>query len=64
MPYDLFISYSLKDNQTDRVPKLKNLIENDNLEFAKEELDSFSDQEEIKGMDDLKGTSFRNTKIV
>jgi hypothetical protein len=35
MPYDLFISYSRKDNVNNRVAKLKSKIENDYLEFAK-----------------------------
>jgi tetratricopeptide (TPR) repeat protein len=52
MPYDLFISYSRKDNLTNRVTELKNHIETDYLEFAKEPLNCFFDQEEIKGMDD------------
>ena len=53
MPYDLFISYSRKDNLTNRVTELKSQIEADYLEFTKgEELNCFFDQEEIKGMDD------------
>ncbi len=53
MPYDLFISYSRKDNLTNRVTELKHQIEADYLEFTKgEELNCFFDQEEIKGMDD------------
>jgi hypothetical protein len=52
MPYDLFISYSRKDNLTNRVTELKNQIETDYLEFTKEPLNCFFDLEEIKGMDD------------
>lgn len=52
MPYDLFISYSRRDNENNRVTELKNQIENDYLEFAKEPLNCFFDQEKIKGMDD------------
>lgn len=52
MPYDLFISYSRKDNVNNRVTELKNQIEADYLEFTKEELNCFFDQDEIKGMDD------------
>jgi tetratricopeptide (TPR) repeat protein len=52
MPYDLFISYSRKDNANNRVTELKNQIETDYLEFAKEPLNCFFDQKEIKGMDD------------
>lgn len=52
MPFDLFISYSRKDNLNNRVTELKNQIEADYLEFTKEPLNCFFDQEEIKGMDD------------
>lgn len=52
MPYDLFISYSRRDNLTDRVTELKSQIEADYLEFTTEPLNCFFDQEEIKGMDD------------
>lgn len=52
MPYDLFISYSRRDNVNNRVTELKNQIEADYLEFVKEPLNCFFDQEEIKGMDD------------
>ena len=51
MPYDLFISYSRRDNVNNRVTELKEQIENDYLKFAKEPLNCFFDQEEIKGMD-------------
>jgi len=64
MPYDLFISYSRKDNVNNRVTELKNQIETDYLEFAKEPLNCFFDQEEIKGMDDLKRNSFIKIKIL
>jgi hypothetical protein len=47
MPYDLFISYSRKDNVNNRVTELKNQIETDYLEFTKEPLNCFFDQEEI-----------------
>jgi tetratricopeptide (TPR) repeat protein len=54
MHYDLFISYSRKDNSNNRVTELKEKIESEYLEFAKEELKCFFDKEEIKGMDDWK----------
>lgn len=54
MQYDLFISYSRKDNVNYRVTELKEKIETEYLEFAKEELKCFFDKEEIKGMDDWK----------
>jgi hypothetical protein len=52
MPHDLFISYSRRDNANNRVTDLKTQIESDYLEFAKEPLNCFFDQEEIKRMDD------------
>lgn len=52
MPYDLFITYSRRDNENNRVTELKEQIEKDYLEFEKEPLNWFFDQEEIKGMDD------------
>ena len=54
MPYDLFISYSRKDNANNRVTELKEKIEFEYLEFAKEELKCFFDKDEITGMDDWK----------
>ena len=51
MPYDLFIIYSRRDNVNNRVTELKNQIESDYLEFAKEPLNCFFDQDEIKGME-------------
>jgi tetratricopeptide (TPR) repeat protein len=54
MQYDLFISYSRKDNLTGRVTALKEKIEADYLAFANEELTCFFDKEEIFGMEDWK----------
>lgn len=54
MQYDLFISYSRKDNLTDRVTELKEKIEADYLIFANEELKCFFDKDEIKGMEEWK----------
>jgi len=54
MQYDLFISYSRKDNLTGRVTELKEKIEAEYLEFAKEELKCFFDKDEITGMEDWK----------
>jgi hypothetical protein len=51
MPYDLFISYSRKNNLTNRVTELKEKIEVEYLEFAKEELKCFFDKDEIKEME-------------
>jgi hypothetical protein len=42
MPYDLFISYSRRNNANNRVTELKTQIESDYLEFAKEPLTIFN----------------------
>jgi len=47
MQYDHFISYFRKHIDNNRVTELKNQIESDYLEFAKEPLNCFFDQEEI-----------------
>lgn len=52
MPYDLFISYSRKDNSKKRVTQLKKKIESDYNNFSGEKLKCFFDTEEIKSMDD------------
>lgn len=52
MKYDLFISYSREDNLTGRITELKNEIEREYFNFAREELKCFFDKHEIKGMDD------------
>lgn len=52
MKYDIFISYSRKDNENGRITELKNQIEKDYFEFTKEKLNVFFDLEEIKGMED------------
>jgi tetratricopeptide (TPR) repeat protein len=52
MQYDLFISYSRKDNAANRVTELKEKIEADYLAFANEELKCFFDKYEIQGMED------------
>jgi tetratricopeptide (TPR) repeat protein len=52
MPYDLFISYSRRDNTLGRVTQLIDLIRDDFLLFAGRPLDVFFDLNEIQGMDD------------
>jgi hypothetical protein len=52
MPYDIFISYSRRDNKGGRITELKQRIEADYRKFAKEELRCFFDMEDILGMDD------------
>jgi len=52
MPYDLFISYSRRDNQQSRITELKEQIEADYREFSGEELNCFFDVSEINAMVD------------
>ncbi len=52
MPYDLFVSYSRKDNQHGRVSELIAQIESDYRQFAGEDLRCFFDLSEINAMDD------------
>src|ERR1043166_1076121 len=52
MPYDLFISYSRRDNTLARVTRLINQIKADFLSCAGRPLDVFFDLKEIQGMDD------------
>ncbi len=52
MAYDLFISYSRRDNTTGRITEFKQQIEADYREFACENLRCFFDIEDIDGMDD------------
>jgi tetratricopeptide (TPR) repeat protein len=52
MPYDLFISYSRRDDKNGRVHALKEQIELDYRSFAKEELRCFFDLKDIASMDD------------
>ena len=48
MPYDLFISYSRRDNASGRITELKNRNEADYRAFAKEDLRCFFDLEDIR----------------
>jgi tetratricopeptide (TPR) repeat protein len=52
MPYDLFISYSRRDDKQGQVRALKEQIEADYCSFAKEDLRCFFDTEDIATMDD------------
>ena len=54
MPYDLFISYSRRDNEQGRITELVERIKTDFASFAKRELVPFFDQLEIHGMSDWK----------
>ncbi len=52
MPYDIFISYSRRDNKQGRVTQLVERIKQDFAPFAKRELAPFLDVDEIHGMQD------------
>src|SRR5271155_531403 len=52
MSFDLFISYSRRDNQQGRVTELVERIKQDFALFAKRDLVTFFDLEEIHGMQD------------
>jgi tetratricopeptide (TPR) repeat protein len=52
MPYDLFISYSRRDNAQDRVTQLIDRIKADFASFAERPLTPFFDVTEINGMED------------
>ena len=52
MPYDLFISYSRRDNQQERITQLVDRIKQEFALFAHRELNPFFDREEIHGMQD------------
>lgn len=52
MSYDLFISYSRRDNEQSRVTELVEHIKQDFAPFAKRELMPFFDQQAIEGMQD------------
>ena len=52
MPYDLFISYSRRDNERGQVTALKAQIESGFRSFAGRDLRVFFDTHEIAGMDD------------
>src|SRR5437899_2536702 len=55
MPYDLFISYSRRDNAQGRITELKERIEADHRQFVGtggQDLRVFFDKLDIQGMDD------------
>lgn len=52
MPYDLFVSYSRKDNREGRIAQLVERIEADFLAFAGRPLVPFFDAAAIRGMED------------
>ena len=52
MPYDIFISYSRRDNEHGRIEQLVARIESDFAAFAGRPLVPFFDASEIHGMDD------------
>jgi hypothetical protein len=52
MPYDIFISYSRRENEQGRITQFVERIKTDFAPFAKRELVPFFDQQEIHGMQD------------
>jgi tetratricopeptide (TPR) repeat protein len=52
MKYDLFISYSRRDNEQGRITQLVDHIKQDFFPFAKRDLVPFFDRDEIHGMQD------------
>ena len=52
MPFDLFISYSRRDNENGRVSELVERISRDFESFAGRSLIVFFDTHDIRGMDD------------
>src|SRR6266446_6900096 len=62
MPYDLFISYSRRDNEQGRVTQLVEHIKRDFAPFAKRELVPFFDQQEINGMEDWRQKILRGLR--
>lgn len=52
MPYDLFISYSRRDNQQNRITQFVERISRDFERFAGRPLRPFFDVTEIQGMDE------------
>ncbi len=54
MPYDVFISYSRKDNQNHRITELKDRIAADYLAFSDEQLRCFFDLDDIHDCHDAK----------
>lgn len=62
MPYDLFISYSRRDNQQGRITQLVERIEVDFAEFAGRSLVPFFDANEIHGMDDWRHSILRGLR--
>ena len=60
MPYDLFISYSRRDNEQGRITQLVERIKADFVPFANRELVTFFDQQEIDGIQDWGGASSKD----
>ena len=52
MPYDIFISYSGRDNEQGRITQLIDDIKADFARFAERDLVPFFDRQEILGMED------------
>ncbi len=67
MHYNLFVSYSRKDNKNGRITELVNFIKQDYLEFYNEDLTYFFDTKEIKVSEDWRHRilqSLRNSHLL
>ena len=62
MPYDLFISYSRRDNEHGRITTLVDRIQRDFAAFAHRDLVPFFDRDEIRGMDDWRLRIFQGLR--
>ena len=62
MPYDIFISYSRRDNEQGRITQLVERIKTDFAPFAKRELVPFFDHQEIDGMQDWRQRIFQGLR--
>jgi len=62
MPYDLFISYSRRDNEQGRITQLVERIKTDFARLTGRELITFFDQQEILGMEDWRQRTLRGLR--
>jgi hypothetical protein len=62
MPYDLFISYSRRDNEQGRITQLVARIQQDFAAFAGRGLVPFFDQHEINAMEDWRQKIFQGLR--
>jgi tetratricopeptide (TPR) repeat protein len=62
MPYDLFISYSRRDDQDGRVTELVDRIRTDFPRYANRELTAFFDRHSIQGMEDWRQNIYQGLR--